>query len=281
MLDLLKTRFGTEALQAHEVMMKDIHDSNHLDMIIRLEEKLNSNAFGVPQVHAKMLSRFFWPNIDDRQHKVPDVVARQLGSYELGYEKLKKERKLAWRPTSGQALIELELKDRTFKKVVDIPQASVIYAFHRENGDDTPLERSYEWLQSALNMDEALLTAALKYWVDEKILSQSSTDVFTVLESLNQDRKGSPSKKPNAQADRKKEGTNAEHEALEKLWPFIQGMLKNSAKQMPPQLIGNMLKMTMGYAGSNEDLVDYLNAKCEQDLLKTTPKGYELVKPKK
>src|ERR1700733_4226392 len=99
-------------------MLKDIQDSGREDGVIRRNEKLdpseqeindarahldmseedNINPEGLlkPSLHAKILSRLFWPQLHDEGYRVPDDIAELQKRYEHGFESLKTARKLTW-----------------------------------------------------------------------------------------------------------------------------------------------------------------------------------------
>src|SRR5699024_3280507 len=91
-LELLKVRFGDNALQACEVMVRDIFDSRQVDAVIRNDQGLVSRkpqflttpqqgqpkesiSEDIPDLHAKILSHFFWPDIQEQEFKVPEGVS--------------------------------------------------------------------------------------------------------------------------------------------------------------------------------------------------------------
>lgn len=277
-LGLLKKRFGDDALQAHAVMMKDIHDSSQLDDAIRSNEQLKEVDSSSPNIHTKMLSRFFWPEFDNKKHKVPEVISRRLARYQAGYEKLRRARKLAWLPNSGQALVELELEDRLYRRLVDLPQASVIYAFHRETQSPLPLVRRFNWLRDTLEMEEGLLRSVLKFWMDEQVLYQMQPNNYAVLERLDIVRRTEFSD-GSAEDDVGEESTIVESE-IHKYWNSINAMLTNSAPQMPVSQIARMLKMlTMdNFPHSEQELTEYLNSRVEAGDLELRAGKYKLVR---
>ena len=97
MLELLKVRFGEAPLQACEVMLKDIQDSGRVNGVIRRNKKLDPSEEEIgaaranpdmlnespgpegllkPSLHAKILSRLFWPQLNDEGCQVPDDIAK-------------------------------------------------------------------------------------------------------------------------------------------------------------------------------------------------------------
>lgn len=287
MLELLKARFGEDDLQSQEVMLKDIHDSRQLDDVIVLEQGLDrmptDTQPGPPAIHAKMLSRFFWPQIDDERYIVPDVVARQLEAYEKGFEKVKSARKLTWLHALGQAHIVIDLKDRTITEEVMTFQATVLYAFQSEGFE--PATRTFDSLYGLLQMDEDLLRAALRFWVGKMVLCEVGDDEYSVLETLSKEQRarvdaGVIEASAGAASEDAVRETKMSDAEMGMYWSFVQGMLRNSAAQMPVAQIGMMLKMLIveGFPYSDPELAEYLNSKVESGELELNAGKYKLVK---
>ena len=99
-------------------MIKDIQDSRRVDGVIRRNQKLDPSPQEIaaarqnaemfkqedtspegmvkPSMHAKILSRLFWPQLHSEDYRVPDDIAQLQKSYEQGFESLKNSRKLTW-----------------------------------------------------------------------------------------------------------------------------------------------------------------------------------------
>jgi anaphase-promoting complex subunit 2 len=290
-------------------MLKDIQDSGRVDGVIRRNEKLdpseqelnahldmseedNINPEGLlkPSLHAKILSRLFWPQLHDEGYRVPDDIAELQKRYEHGFESLKTARKLTWLHALGQATIELELIDRTIIEEVHTWQATVIWAFQSDKPGDTTLKRSVQELVQRLEMEEVLVRSALKFWTNKLVLQEIRKDVFAVLETLNQEDRA----RSNAQAtvatavvpDESADDTalmgndNIATEKMQMYWQFIQGMLTNSSPQMPLQQIAMMLKMLIvdGFPYSNEELQEFLGQKVADGELELVGGKYKLKK---
>jgi anaphase-promoting complex subunit 2 len=311
-LELLKVRFGDSALQACEVMLRDISDSHRVDIAIRKDQGLvkpparlfNKNKRPpippVPDLHAKILSRFFWPEIQDQEFKIPGEIASLQRRYAIGFEALKASRKLTWRNGLGQVLVELQLSDRDFSEEVTTWQATVIHAFHSDYDEAT--SRTISSLSNELQMTPALVRSACLFWVSKRILTESSHDEFSVLESLPSededndfgiagtdptdsdmqagDVSSAAAAAEAAAAAAAKE--SAEAAAMEKMnlyWQFIVGMLTNQGA-MPLQRIVMMLKIVVpgGFPFSNEELREFLAGMVAQGKLEIVSGGnYKIV----
>lgn len=309
-LELLKVRFGDSALQACEVMLKDISDSRRVDSSVRKDQGLSkspSRMHGkrpahpdISELHAKILSRFFWPEIQDQEFNVPDEIASLQQRYSAGFEALKQSRKLTWRNGLGQVTVELELGDRSFVDEVSTWQATVIHAFHSDS--EETVSKTVPDLASQLNMAASLVRSACLFWVSKRILSEVQRDTFRVLEYLPAEDEhgtagvgpsgtegpGSPSgNAANAAAAAEAAAAaaakeTAEAAAMEKMnlyWQFIVGMLTNQGA-MPLQRIVMMLKIVVpgGFPFSNEELREFLAGMVSRGKLEIVSGGnYKLV----
>lgn len=266
-------------------MLKDIQDSGRVNATIRHNQQLDlSNEAVNPEgtsLNAKILSRLFWPQLHDESYRIPNIITDLQRRYEQGFESLKSARKLTWLPALGQATVELELADRTVVEEVLTWQATVIWAFQDDElGDQT---RSVEELVLSCEMDEPLVRSALKFWSNKLVLQEVSKDVFTVLESLNQEERA----RSNAQAagsskmdEPQLPAPGIAAEKMQMYWSFIQAMLTNSSSQMPLQQIAMMLKMliTDGFPYSNEELQEFLGLKVQSGELEVVGGKYKLKK---
>ncbi|RDL34517.1 uncharacterized protein BP5553_07645 [Venustampulla echinocandica] len=311
-LELLKSRYGDGPLQACEVMLKDIQDSGRVNSVIRRNQKLDPSAQEVsaasttpflvdelamsaeglfkPSLHAKVLSRLFWPQLQEESYRVPSDIADLQKRYEDGFTSLKTSRKLTWLHILGQATVELEFEDRTLVEEVHTWQATVIWAFQNDANDNSVAERSVEDLVQELEMDENLIRSALKFWVNKLALHEISPGRFAVLETLNKEDRA----RSNAQAAASTAAVNDESmdeanlmpnngvmaEKMQMYWQFIQGMLKNSSSQMPLQQIAMMLKMLIadGFPYNNEELQEFLSTKVAEGELELSGGKYKLLR---
>ncbi|RAK97450.1 anaphase promoting complex subunit 2 [Aspergillus ibericus CBS 121593] len=310
-LELLKVRFGDNALQACEVMLRDIFDSRRVDAVIRNDQGLDGKHSrqlpatpdgrrepeDMPELHAKILSHFFWPELQGPEFKVPEEISALQQRYSQGFGSLKQSRKLTWLNGLGQVTVELDLEDRVFVDEVTTWQATVIYAFNSDASTKTTDE-----LASELGMSAALVRSACLFWVSKRILVEVQRDVFRVLEVL-------PSEEGDATGDTGASGAvdaedqsaetaqaaaeadaaaaaaakeSAEAAAMEKMnlyWQFIMGMLTNQGA-MPLQRIVMMLKIAVpgGFPYSNEELREFLAGMVSKGKLEIVSGGnYKMV----
>jgi anaphase-promoting complex subunit 2 len=315
-LELLKVRFGDSALQACEVMLRDISDSRRLNISVQKQSHSKPRSAAMvnrhvqpesTELHAKILSRFFWPELQEQEFKVPHEIAKLQESYATGFEALKASRKLNWRNGLGQVTVELELENHSFVGEVTTWQATVIYAFNSDTDTDTdpnePVTKTITELSDTLSMTPALVRSACLFWVSKRILTEPHRDTFRVLEILPsedaaQTSAGGGITDPEGAEDEDADGANAaaaaeaaaaaaakesaEAAAMEKMnlhWQFIVGMLTNQGP-MPLQNIVMMLKIVVpgGFPFSNEELREFLGGMVSKGKLEVVSGGsYKIV----
>ncbi|KAJ5590020.1 hypothetical protein N7450_003992 [Penicillium hetheringtonii] len=310
-LELLKIRFGDAALQACQVMLRDISDSRRVDQSIRHDQGLSkppsrphpkrpTPRLHHPDLHAKILSRFFWPEIQDQEFNVPEEISSLQTRYAEGFESLKQSRKLTWRNGLGQVTVELELGDRSFSDEVTTWQATVIHAFNSGSTEtEEPVSKSVVDLSADLQMTSVLVRSACLFWVGKRILTETTRDTFRVLEYLPTDEEtaedsantagdgGMAGDAGNAAAAAEAAAAaaakeTAEAAAMEKMnlyWQFILGMLTNQGA-MNLQKIVMMLKIVVpgGFPFSNEELREFLAGMVTKGKLEIISGGsYKLV----
>ncbi|KAK5801071.1 hypothetical protein VI817_003283 [Penicillium citrinum] len=310
-LELLKIRFGDAALQACQVMLRDISDSRRVDQSIRHDQGLSkppsrphpkrpTPRLHHPDLHAKILSRFFWPEIQDQEFNVPEEISSLQTRYAEGFESLKQSRKLTWRNGLGQVIVELELGDRSFSDEVTTWQATVIHAFNSGSTEtEEPVSKSVVDLSADLQMTSVLVRSACLFWVSRRILTETTRDTFRVLEYLPTDEEaaddsantagdgGMAGDAGNAAAAAEAAAAaaakeTAEAAAMEKMnlyWQFILGMLTNQGA-MNLQKIVMMLKIVVpgGFPFSNEELREFLAGMVTKGKLEIISGGsYKLV----
>ncbi|KAJ8061873.1 hypothetical protein OCU04_009664 [Sclerotinia nivalis] len=302
-LELLKSRFGESPLQSCEVMLKDILDSVRLDLAIHktqelslAERKATPPPPSQPILHTKILSRLFWPPLQESTFTLPPQITNLQSHYSTAFSSLKPARKLTWLPALGHTTVELELADRTVVEECTTWQATVISCFHSETSsidtdEEVALSKSIEELTSELQMDSTLILSALKFWVSKLVLHEfpPKSQIYSVLETLNASERARSDALASATAnadnnddegegEKEERGITGEHAKV--YWQFVQSMLTNSSSQMGAPQIAMMLKMLIaeGFPYSNEELLEWLGGKVEEGVLECAGGRYRLRK---
>ena len=320
LLEHLKIRFGDSALQACEVMLRDVTDSRKVDNIIRQDQGLQlqldqpntgpaapTDSSSGQALHAKILSRLFWPTLPSQSYKIPAPVQAQQTLYEKGFTTLKQSRKLTWLDSLGQVEVELDLADRVFQDEVLPWQATVIYAFQTDDSTDkegpTPsisdrqssgggggITWTIDTLAQELAMSPILVRSACIFWASKRILLQSATDpdTYSVLETLPatdplqpsssstpqnlaaaQPAQASAATAAAATASAVAEAAEVERQSKMALYAqFVVSMLTNQGA-MPLPRIAMMLGIVVpgGFPFSNEELREFLGGMCRERVL--------------
>lgn len=283
-LDHLKNRFGDSALQACEVMLRDVLDSSRVDAVIDRDLDTDASKAQAPRMHAKILSRLFWPAMSDQDFTLPSALQDAQKVYEKAFEKVKQSRQISWVPSLGQVEVELELEDRIVKESVLPFQAAVIYAF--QDLPDTQATKSVEELASELSMSVALARSACTFWASKRVLANYGHDSFSVLETLpdesdavmadagaKQDASAAAAEAAAAQAA--KEAEEEERKMKMAIYhQFVSSMLTNQGA-MPLPRIAMMLNIVVpgGFPFSNEELKEFLSSMVKEGQLEVGPGG--------
>jgi anaphase-promoting complex subunit 2 len=283
-LDHLKARFGDSALQACEVMLRDVLESSRVDALITGDLRAVKIEAPLPRMHAKVLSRLFWPTMSEQTFEMPEVVQKAQRLYEKTFEHVKQSRQISWVPSLGQIKVELELEDRTVVEEVLPYQAAVIYAFQSAPGAAST--RTVSALASRLTMTAALVRSACIFWVSKRVLAENSVDTFAVLETLpdgsdvimaepsgKQEASAAAAEAAAAQAAKEAE----EEERKQKMaiyHQFIVSMLTNQGA-MPLPRIAMMLNIVVpgGFPFSSEELKEFLTGMVKDGQLEVGPGG--------
>ncbi|KAI9810823.1 MAG: hypothetical protein M1827_006030 [Pycnora praestabilis] len=312
-LELLKIRFGEGALQACEVMLRDVLDSKRVNMAIRKDQNLQGSRTKVepnddnavheirnaPELHAKILSRLFWPALHEETFTIPPEILDLQERYGKGFETLKQQRKLTWLNALGQVTVELDFEDRVVTEDVQTWQASVIYAFQTDDamsGTDTGVCKTVDDLVFQLSMEVTLVRNALTFWVSKLVLKETLPDTYTVLETLaastssgadqiaHQAAIAASAVATTEAATSSSTGAairSAEDVATEKMtvyWKFVEAMLTNQGA-MPLARIIMMLKFAVpgGFPFAAEELRDFLGRLIEEGRLGLVGGNYRIV----
>ena len=285
-IDHLKVRFGDSALQGCEVMLRDVLDSRKVDSIIKKDQESHSRKRKMeplPELHAKILSRLFWPPMSEQDFVIPTSVREQQEQYEQGFEALKNSRKLTWVPSVGQVEVELQLTDRAFIEEVLPYQATVIYVF--QDSSDT---KTLADLSTQLSMSATLVRSACIFWVSKRILTETLPDTFMVLETLPsgsedmsmannasiQDNSAVAAAEAAAAQAAKEADEEDRKQKMAMYHQFVVSMLTNQGA-MPLPRIAMMLGMVVpgGFPFSNEELKEFMSGMVKEGILEVGPGG--------
>ncbi|KAF8972363.1 Anaphase-promoting complex subunit 2 [Entomortierella lignicola] len=170
-LELLKLRFGETDLQPCEVMLADIAESKRIDANV---QSFNPNLV----VSATVASRYYWPEIEDEDLKLPKPFQQLLESYNTAFEISKPAQKLVVFPSLGVVDLELELGDRVINVKVTPIHAAIIQLF--EDQDTWMLSDISEKLQ----VPEDNLEQKIQFWLRKGVLREINRRQYQLVENV-------------------------------------------------------------------------------------------------
>ncbi|KAJ1927769.1 Anaphase-promoting complex subunit 2, partial [Linderina macrospora] len=154
-VEMMKLRFGDEALERCEVMLKDLADSKRTDQYVA--EASERNGWEMP-VHATIVSRQFWSSAPSEQFTMPAEMTTLRDQFSGVYESLRAARKLEWRDALGTVTLEIELEDRTLEVSAKPAQAAVLFAFGDKPG------MTLAEVSQALECSEEFALPRIRFW---------------------------------------------------------------------------------------------------------------------
>jgi anaphase-promoting complex subunit 2 len=219
-----------------------------------------------PDISFRILSSFFWPQLRTNKFALPNAFTGNLEHISDKFAHYSGQRRLEWQHALGRMSVTLELEDRTISES-DIPawRVSVINAFSSDEADAEAILTASQ-LEDQLQMDAELVSDALSYWSNKRVLYQPSPAQYAVLERLDMDAA------PTAQIAAEEEAFSAvksQDAVLRENAPmfeiFIANMLRNSgAKEVGGMMgIANMLRMVLPTFTYGEEEVLFLLGEME------------------
>ncbi|GAA5869819.1 hypothetical protein JCM3774_000505 [Rhodotorula dairenensis] len=270
-LETLKTRFGEQALQGCDVMLKDLQDSKQLDA------NVHARMPNIP-LHATIVSRLFWPSFQPTPLKLPGQLGRAQAAYDRAFASKNGDKRLRWMPQLGNVNLTIELKDRKITADATPLQAAVIELFDKQ---DT---WTSEALQQELRVGDAgAVRNALYFWNNLGVLSSMPDDMWRLLE----EQAAPSSNAAPAPAHVMEEETQAVQSVAEKqveemrvFWQYIQGMLTNLGALPLSRIHATLNMLAPGYKGKTVDELTALLDKVAAEglVLKTASGSWKIVK---
>ncbi|BGP54769.1 hypothetical protein JCM8202_003277 [Rhodotorula sphaerocarpa] len=269
-LEILKTRFGAQALQGCEVMLKDLQDSKQLDVAV------HDRVPTVP-LHATIVSRLFWPSFQPTPLKLPGQLGRQA-AYDRAFAASKSNKRLRWMPQLGNVNLTLELKDRTLTTDATPLQAAVIELFDKQ---DT---WTSEFLQQELRVtDPGSVRNALYFWHNLGVLASLPDDLWRLLEERPKESGDAQPATIHVMEDEKEAVQSVAEKQVEEMrvyWQYIQGMLTNLGALPLSRMHSTLNMLAPGYKGKTVDELTALLEKVAAEGLvtKTASGSWKIVK---
>jgi len=254
-LELLKLRFGANALRECEIMLKDMADSKRITANIRALVPASSSVHAplLPDFSTVIVSELFWPPLFEGKVNTPENVQWMLDAFGAQYKALKAPRTLHWKPHLGVVDLELDFGEETKDFTVSVAQALIISQF------EAKVQWEADELAAAVGIDPATLSAKASVWVNGGILrkkvekfgetshqeegkgtSGKPRVTYTLVEDVeDQVAKPHAHTKPDISVMSQEQQMEMNFKVYES---YVMGMVTN-LESLPLQKIHNMLKM--------------------------------------
>ncbi|PRQ75028.1 Cullin homology [Rhodotorula toruloides] len=270
-ISTLKSRFGEQALQGCDVMLKDLQDSQ------RVDERVHEQIPSVP-LHATVVSRLFWPSFQPAPLKLPGQLGRAQASYDRSFAALKGDKKLRWLPQLGSVNLTVELKDRTITVDATPLQAAVLELFDKQ---DT---WTSDALQTELRVaDLGTVRNALYYWNNLGVVASMPDDTWRLVEEQGGEAETTAATVAHVVEEEEAAVQSVESQRIEEMrvfWQYIQGMLTNLGALPLSRIHSTLNMLAPGYKGKTTDeLTALLEQVMAEGLVQKTASGsWKIVK---
>ncbi|WWC73346.1 uncharacterized protein I206_107313 [Kwoniella pini CBS 10737] len=155
-IELLKLRFGEQALHVCDVMLKDMADSKRIDDHVQGDIKST--------VHPLVISKMFWPSVPGTSLVLPPKLLKAQVEYEAAFHHFKPDKHLRFLQSLGTVHLSIELEDRVVEVEATPIQASIIELFEEKE------ILTIGELREALQITEGLVKDALGWWRDKGVI---------------------------------------------------------------------------------------------------------------
>ncbi|CAN6599111.1 hypothetical protein TRVA0_001S06788 [Trichomonascus vanleenenianus] len=272
LVELLKLRFGERELQNLDVMIRDIVQSRRTDAAVH-SSVAKRKLFKF--IHAKILSRLYWPTVTERTLKLPHLIMEQLDVYGTAYSKKNNnDRKLKWIANAGSVSLDIEMEDRTLTFKVSPEHAAVIASF--QDGKQT-----LEAVAENVGLSESHVKQLVQFWVSKGVIRQDPSDPtrYTPIELQDEAAKTAVLDEDILVGSGIQSAEERNKEEMKVYWTYIVGMLTNLGA-LPVDRIHSFLKMfapsETPYGKSPEELEQFLNSMVDEEKLELNGTNYKL-----
>ncbi|KAJ2455546.1 Anaphase-promoting complex subunit 2 [Coemansia sp. RSA 2336] len=268
-VEMMKLRFGAEALERCEVMLKDVADSKRIWHNANINE--TDSAYST-----LVVSRQFWqqPTAANEQFALPPQMSYVRDRFAKTFEALKPARKLDWRNSLSLLDICVEVQGRSIKVTGVRPeQAAVLFAFQ-----ETP-RMSLAELAQVMESSEDFVLPRVRFWQTRGVLREAGNAFETVEVSLDDtadDNRAQDMESDNEEDEAGPPEADARSEALRMHFNYIVGMLTNFGP-LPLDRIHSMLSMFIpGDTTTPDELRAFLTQMVREDQLDMSGGMYKL-----
>ncbi|WWD20956.1 hypothetical protein CI109_105434 [Kwoniella shandongensis] len=241
-IELLKLRFGENALHVCDVMVKDMADSKRIDHHVQGDAK--------SVVHPLVISRMFWPSIPSSSLHLTPKLQQVQQQYEAAFHHFKPDKHLRFMQHIGTAHISLELEDRVVEVEATPLQAAIAELFEEK---DT-------WkvggLVERLEVDQGNVRNALAWWAGKGVVKERE-GTWVLLERAEDDGGAVHAFVEEGPVIESVDETKAEQVRV--YWNYIKGALTNLGP-LPLERIQGMLGYVDDYDQTVEELGVFMHA---------------------
>lgn len=279
-LELLKLRFGENALHSCEVMLRDMSESKRINAFIHDDPNyLERKSF---DIRSLILSCQFWPTFKKETLELPKRIMDQFEHYTKSYESFKGNRTLLWRPTNGKVCLEIEIDGKTMPFSVTPIQATIIMYFEEQK------EWNVNLLAAKMKITPLLLKRKIMFWQQQGLVKEYAAGEYVIVEESSQMASAADQMQIQHQPEDDEEGdnimestNNQREKALLMFWSYIVGMLTN-LHSMPLERIHQMLKLfasdSHGVEFTQQELKNFLQQRVQEQKLVYMSGAYQLPK---
>lgn len=244
-LDLLRQRFGVDAMHDCTIMLKDIRDSRTSLTTARKEDPAVARALS--NFEATIISKEFWPTFPaEPAHKPPAQLVEQARMLASSFERVKEPRKLRWQDGLGATQLRITFDDGRVVSLNATPlQAAILVKFSEKRTWAVPD------LAKALDMDdEVALRRRLVLLANQEVIraTDGAASTYETIERAEEldSNAGVADEDMGAMDDANAEddADDDPHAQMAVYETFIMAMLQN-LKALPLDRIHGMLQMVV------------------------------------
>lgn len=263
--DIVKNRFGEEAMHNCSIMLKDASDSQA--MLKTMCESLAKSSLSLKErelfenFETLVISRYFWPKVPqgDATFKLAPELEKMKAYFETSFKTMKEPRTLKWSTGLGRVKLNLSFADGRATTVDASPlQASILLQFGEQ----------CRWklvdLCKVLECQEKIVRRNLNVFLNSGVIREvEDGKVYEAVENasdmdMQEGREGDEDEHLERGDESTQDGPEKSEMAVYE--SYICGMLQN-LKSMPLEKIHNMLKIfvkTPVYDKTQDQLAEFL-----------------------
>lgn len=163
-LELLKIRFGEDALHCCEVMLRDLEESRRTNTMLMQQTGVGKNEI---RVDCLILSDNYWPALQSDSITLPPAPASALASYQTAYAETKKPRKLQISSQLGLVDLDLHFNDGCVRNFLVTPaQATLIMLL----AEGEPSGTSLHSLAAQCELEDSDVERRIGFWIAREVV---------------------------------------------------------------------------------------------------------------